>query len=154
MTNTLNNGRGEYDLFGPRLLSGHQNIIALKFYVIQKYKMTMHLWQLTEAAYTSAAGPIAPQDILYEHREAMNRGNLYMAHRCGFTRKMLQGTLQAAGFRSVATLARGRAPFFDLFALASKSARSEEEMRKLVALHFPAWTFFSFIKIFPDSSSS
>lgn len=94
--------------------------------------------KLTDAAYTSPAGPIAPLDILYGHRPAMNRGNLYMAHRCGFTRKVLQGTLQAAGFKSVATLARGRAPFFDLFALASKSARSEEEMRALAAQHFPA----------------
>lgn len=93
--------------------------------------------KLTEAAYTSPAGPIAPLDILYGHRPAMAAGNLYMAHRCGFTRKVLQGTLQAAGFKSVATLARGRAPFFDLFALASKSARSEEEMRKLASLHFP-----------------
>lgn len=35
--------------------------------------------KLTEAAYTSPAGPIAPLDILYGHRPAMARGNLYMA---------------------------------------------------------------------------
>lgn len=94
--------------------------------------------KLTEAAYTSPAGPIAPLDILYGHRPAMARGNLYMAHRCGFTRQVLQATLKAAGFASVATMARGCAPFFDLFGLASKSARSEAEMRQLAALHFPA----------------
>lgn len=94
--------------------------------------------KLTDSAYESPAGPIAPLDILYGHRPAMSRGNLFMAHRCGFTRKVLQGTLQAAGFKTVATMARGRAPFFDLFALASKSARSEDDMRKLAALHFPA----------------
>jgi hypothetical protein len=68
----------------------------------------------------------------------MAEGNLYMAHRCGFTRKVLHATLQAAGFASVATLARGRAPFFDLWALASKGVRSDEDMRQLTALHFPA----------------
>jgi predicted SAM-dependent methyltransferase len=94
--------------------------------------------KLTEAAYISPAGPISPVDILYGHRPSMSRGNLYMAHRCGFTRKVLQNTLQAAGFKSVATLARGQAPFFDLFALASKSARTEDEMRALAAQHFPA----------------
>jgi predicted SAM-dependent methyltransferase len=94
--------------------------------------------KLTEAAYISPAGPISPVDILYGHRPSMSRGNLYMAHRCGFTRKVLQNTLQAAGFKSVATLARGQAPFFDLFALASKSARTEDEMRVLAAQHFPA----------------
>jgi predicted SAM-dependent methyltransferase len=93
--------------------------------------------KLTDAAYTSPAGPIAPIDILYGHRPAMMRGNLFMAHRCGFTQKVLQGTLQAAGFKSVATLARGHHPFFDLWALASKCERSESEMREAARLHFP-----------------
>lgn len=93
--------------------------------------------KLTEPAYTAPAGPITPLDILYGHRPPMARGNLYMAHRCGFTRKVLQGTLQSVGFQSVATLARGRAPFFDLWALASKSPRSEDELRELAKQHFP-----------------
>ena len=93
--------------------------------------------KLTEPAYVSPAGPIAPMDILYGHRRPMARGNLYMAHRCGFTQKVLDGTLRAAGFKTVATMARGYHPFFDLWALASKSARSEEEMRVLAQAHFP-----------------
>ncbi len=93
--------------------------------------------QLTEAAYTSPAGPIAPIDILYGHRPPMARGNLYMAHRCGFTSRVLDGTLRSCGFQAVASMARGRAPFFDLFALASKSARPEAELRALAQLHFP-----------------
>jgi predicted SAM-dependent methyltransferase len=52
--------------------------------------------KLTEPAYTSPAGPIAPLDILYGHRPPMARGNLYMAHRCGFTEKVLSATLQAS----------------------------------------------------------
>lgn len=94
--------------------------------------------KLTEAAYQSPAGPIAPLDILYGHRPAMAKGNLYMAHRSGFTQKVLANTLRAAGFPVVATMARGRAPFFDLWALASKSPRTEGELRALAALHFPA----------------
>jgi ubiquinone/menaquinone biosynthesis C-methylase UbiE len=93
--------------------------------------------KLTEAAYTSPAGPIAPLDILYGHRPSMAQGNLYMAHRCGYTQRVLNGTLQSSGFKMVASMARGRAPFFDLFALASKSERPESEMRELAALHFP-----------------
>jgi ubiquinone/menaquinone biosynthesis C-methylase UbiE len=94
--------------------------------------------RLTEAAYTSPAGPIAPLDILYGHRPAMARGNLFMAHRCGFTERVLRGTLQSAGFKSVASMARGRKPFFDLWAVASKSERTEAQMRELAGLHFPA----------------
>lgn len=93
--------------------------------------------RLVDPAYVSPAGPITPLDILFGYRPSLARGNLYMAHHCGFTRKVLDGSLRAAGFRTVATLARGRAPFFDLWALASKSGRSEEEMRALAAEHFP-----------------
>lgn len=93
--------------------------------------------KLIEAAYTSPAGPIAPIDILYGHRPPMARGNLYMAHRCGFTKKVLDGTLRANGFQTVATMARGRAPFFDLWAVASKSARTQEQMMELAKAHLP-----------------
>lgn len=57
--------------------------------------------KLTEPAYQSGQGPISPIDILYGHRAAMQNGNLYMAHRCGFTRKVLSATLQNAGFSSI-----------------------------------------------------
>lgn len=91
--------------------------------------------KLTDAAYTSPAGPVAPIDILYGHRPALARGNLYMAHRCGFTQSVLTKTLQAAGFASVASMSRS-SPNFDLWALASKSNRSEDEMKKLAQTHF------------------
>lgn len=74
--------------------------------------------KLTEMAYTSPAGPITPLDILYGHRVAMTAGNLYMAHRCGFTEKVLVGTLREAGFMQVASLTRSH--LFDLWALATK----------------------------------
>ena len=91
--------------------------------------------KLTEPAYTSPAGPIAPLDILYGLRTSMAQGNLYMAHRCGFTQRVLTGTLQAAGFASVAAMSR-KGPYFDLWALASKSTRSEAEMKQLAQTYF------------------
>ena len=90
--------------------------------------------KLTEAAYTSPAGPIAPIDILYGLRSSMAQGNLYMAHRCGFTQKVLSGTLQASGFKSVATMSRGH-PYFDLWAVACKEELNEEKMQALAVLH-------------------
>jgi len=91
--------------------------------------------KLTEPAYTSRAGPIAPIDIIYGHRPPMAQGNLYMAHRCGFTQRVLTSTLQTAGFAAVA--AARRVSNFDLWALASVSQRSEAEMRELAVAHFP-----------------
>jgi len=93
--------------------------------------------KLLETAYTSPAGPIAPLDILYGFRPSMARGNLFMAHRCGFTQQVLRGVISAAGFLSVATFERGYAPFFDLWALGSKRVRTDEELRTLAAQHFP-----------------
>ena len=92
--------------------------------------------KLLDPAYTSPAGPITPLDILYGHRPPMARGNLYMAHRCGFTQKVLTGTLQAAGFAAVAAKRRQH-PYYDLWALATKSALDETALRALAAAHFP-----------------
>lgn len=89
---------------------------------------------LVDPAYQSNAGPIAPIDILYGHRPPMAKGNLYMAHRCGFTNQVLSDTLRQSGFPMVASLARPAA--FDLWAVASKSERSSEEMMGLAKEHF------------------
>lgn len=92
--------------------------------------------KLTEPAYDSPAGPITPLDILYGHRPPMAQGNLYMAHRCGFTRKVLTGTLQACGFAAVGAKRRVH-PFYDLWAVATKSAMSEDAVKQLALAHFP-----------------
>lgn len=92
--------------------------------------------KLTEAAYTSPAGPIAPLDILYGHRPAMARGNLYMAHRCGFTQKVLGGALHSAGFVKVA-INRRLHPSYDLWAIATKAALDDAALRGLAGEHFP-----------------
>ena len=92
--------------------------------------------QLTEPAYVSPAGPISALDMLYGHRPALARGNLFMAHRCGFTRRVLTAALQGAGFRAVVSLARPAQ--FDLWALASKAALDETALRALAQAHFPA----------------
>jgi hypothetical protein len=93
--------------------------------------------QLTDTAYVSPAGPITPLDILFGFRQSLAKGDLYMAHRCGFTRKVLHGTLKAAGFQSVVTFVRPRQPFFDLWARATKSTLSKETITALAADHFP-----------------
>lgn len=92
--------------------------------------------KLTEPAYTAPAGPITPLDILYGHRPPMARGNLYMAHRCGFTQKVLTGTLRAAGFALVAAKRRAH-PNYDLWALAKVQPIAEAELRALALAHFP-----------------
>jgi SAM-dependent methyltransferase len=57
--------------------------------------------RLTEPAYLSPAGPIAPLDMLYGHGAAIAAGNPFMAHRTGFTARTLEAALVAARFDSV-----------------------------------------------------
>jgi predicted SAM-dependent methyltransferase len=92
--------------------------------------------KLLEPVYQSAAGPIAPFDILYGHRPSMAEGNLYMAHHSGFTQKVLAATVRSAGFSSV-IVKRRRARFFDLWAVATVASIGQEELKHLASLHFP-----------------
>ena len=91
---------------------------------------------LTDTAYNSPAGPITPLDILYGHRVAMAKGNLYMAHRCGFTQKVLTATLLSAGFKKT-ILRRRPSPYYDLWAIATKFDSEDKELHKLAEEHFP-----------------
>jgi SAM-dependent methyltransferase len=91
--------------------------------------------ELASPLYNSDAGPIAALDVLYGHREAMAAGNLFMAHRCGFTLEVLANTLQACGFARTVGLARPAA--FDLWMLASKHVLSDDAIRDLARQHLP-----------------
>lgn len=93
--------------------------------------------KLVEPAYEAPAGPVTPLDILYGYRPSMAKGNLYMAHRCGFVEKVLIATLQAAGFRSIISRRRAH-PFYDLWAVATPaSLQDEASIRALATHHLP-----------------
>jgi predicted SAM-dependent methyltransferase len=92
--------------------------------------------KLTEPAYTSPAGPVSPVDMIYGYRPSLLAGHLFMAHRCGFTEKVLVATFRQGGFRSVAS-AKRKQPFFDLWMVAALDDRTEAQMADLVKEHFP-----------------
>lgn len=92
--------------------------------------------QLTQPAYQSPAGPIAPLDILFGHRAALSQGNLHMAHRSGYSDASLRELLSSVGFSTVAT--RTIPSKFELWSIAAKSPRSRADMEALAGLHFPA----------------
>ncbi len=95
--------------------------------------------KLTEQAYSSPLGPITPHDILYGHSGSIAGGNLFMAHLCGFTQKVLAKILTASGFVGLAT-AKRPGPFFDLWAIGCPGKTSEESLRGLIKDHFPCGT--------------
>jgi SAM-dependent methyltransferase len=92
--------------------------------------------KLLEPAYISPAGPISPIDIIYGHRPALAQGNLFMAHRSGFTQNVLSTILRECGFPGA--IVRQRPRHFDLWAVATPRPTEVERLRDLAAQHFPA----------------
>jgi predicted O-linked N-acetylglucosamine transferase (SPINDLY family) len=90
--------------------------------------------KLEEAAYISPAGPIAPLDMLYGLRSAMANGNLFMAHKTGFTAKSLKRAIGDSGFRA-SVVERGQN--FDLWALAYREEAAPERIAADKGLCFP-----------------
>jgi predicted O-linked N-acetylglucosamine transferase (SPINDLY family)/SAM-dependent methyltransferase len=81
--------------------------------------------RLEDTAYVSPAGPITPLDILYGHRASMARGNLFMAHRTGFTAKTLMNALRKAGFPLVTVQRDGS---LNLWAIAFMQEQTPEQL--------------------------
>jgi SAM-dependent methyltransferase len=73
--------------------------------------------RMHDPLYTSPAGPVTPHDIVFGFGPAIARGQLPMAHRCGFTPTTMIRSLKAAGFGGYALLRRAN---FELAALARK----------------------------------
>jgi SAM-dependent methyltransferase len=81
--------------------------------------------RLLEPIYETGAGPIAPIDIMYGLRPAIERGNVFMAHRTGFTAQSLLDLLTGAGFVRVVT---ARTNTYALWAVATCGDVDTEEM--------------------------
>jgi predicted SAM-dependent methyltransferase len=92
--------------------------------------------KLTDKVYDSPAGPITPLDILYGHMASVAAGNIFMAHKSGFTRKTLTESVIKAGFGTV-IVRRREHPYYDLWAIATKSRVEESRMKELAEQHFP-----------------
>jgi predicted O-linked N-acetylglucosamine transferase (SPINDLY family)/predicted SAM-dependent methyltransferase len=91
--------------------------------------------RLMEVAYNSPGGAVTPFDIVYSHRQFTGRDKPYMAHHCGFTLKVLIGTLKANGFLSVVGKRRPQA--FDLWVVATKGSMEDDELRALAERVLP-----------------
>jgi tetratricopeptide (TPR) repeat protein len=82
--------------------------------------------KLDDPLYMSAMGPIAPLDILFGHRPSLASGNLFMAHRTGFTSGTLAAALIGAGF--AAALVQRNPAGYCLTAVAFRSPPNDEQL--------------------------
>lgn len=82
---------------------------------LQSIAMYVAQGNLTEPIYESQAGPISPIDVLFGYRPSLAQGNLFMAHRTGFTDQTLAQSLSNVGFENIRVMKTGKPPF-DLWA--------------------------------------
>ena len=79
--------------------------------------------------------PVTAFDILYGHRKTTEDGNIFMIHKCGFTYSLLNRAFYDAGFKA---RYGGRRPLgCDLFLVAFKQKKPEEEIKKIANPFFP-----------------
>jgi hypothetical protein len=93
-------------------------LLAIATPDIQRVAPFVAAGNLESPLYDSPVGPIAAIDMMYGHGISMAAGNLFMAHKTGFTAGSLATKLLAAGFSDVCILRKG----FDLLAVARKLA--------------------------------
>jgi Methyltransferase domain len=91
--------------------------------------------KLEDALYVSSMGPISPIDILYGHRPSIADGNIFMAHRTGFTGETLGAALIKSGFAAVIVQCVPSA--FALTALAFRTAPTDEQVARAQAQMLP-----------------
>jgi len=75
---------------GGRVVQATPNLMrAAKMLVEHDYQAPIYL---------SPAGPIMALDLIYGHRGYVSAGHTFMAHKCGFTPRMLKDLLEQVGF--------------------------------------------------------
>jgi hypothetical protein len=91
--------------------------------------------QLTEPAYLSPMGPVAPLDIIFGFRPSLAQGNVFMAHHTGFTGRSLSAALLEAGF--AATLVQRHPGSLSLCALGFRESQTREQFLKFQQRFLP-----------------
>lgn len=126
----------------PRVLAEFRRVLADEGFLVvtcpdlQAAAQMIAEDRLFDTAYQSQAGPITPFDMVYSYRPFVQANPQWMSHHCGFTLTSLVAVLREAGFAKMFGYRRGGG--FDLWVLASKSPRSDEEMAALAADYLPA----------------
>ena len=95
--------------------------------------------KLVVPVYESPSGPVSPIDLIYGSRKMIAEGNEYMAHKGGFTYLTLNASFFEAGFE----VRIGGRRIWELWIVAFKQKKPEEEMKKIATPFIPNGKFTS-----------
>ncbi|MCH2262417.1 MAG: methyltransferase domain-containing protein [Candidatus Thioglobus autotrophicus] len=91
--------------------------------------------KLFKTLYEGHDGPVTAFDVLFGHRETTADGNVFMIHKGGFTYSLLDKAFYEAGFK--ARVGGRRPEACDLFLVAFKQKKSDEEIKKIAIPFLP-----------------
>ena len=91
--------------------------------------------KVLDPLYDSTMGGVTAFDILYGHRDTTKDGNIFMAHKSGFTYSMLDRVFFEAGFE--ARVGGRRPDAFDLYLVAFKQRKSDDVLKEIATKFLP-----------------
>jgi SAM-dependent methyltransferase len=91
--------------------------------------------KLFETRYEGYDGPVTAFDVLFGHRDTTVDGNIFMLHKGGFTYSLLDKAFYEAGF--MVRVGGRRIEACDLYLVAFKQKKSEEEVKKIAIPFLP-----------------
>ena len=91
--------------------------------------------KLFETRYEGYDGPVTAFDVLFGHRDTTVDGNIFMLHKGGFTYSLLDKAFYEAGFK--VRVGGRRIEACDLYLVAFKQKKSEEEVKKIAIPFLP-----------------
>lgn len=91
--------------------------------------------KLLDVLYDSSSGPISPIDVLFGNRREVSGGNEFMAKKGGFTYSELDRVFFEAGFMT--RVGGRREEMYELFLVAFKQEKSNEEIQKIAIPFIP-----------------
>lgn len=103
---------------------------------IQEVARFMAEGKLDDPLYQSKIGPISALDIMYGHSGRQARGQVYMAHKTGFSLELLAKRLNQAGFGQYQGRRRKRNR--DLWFAALKNKATSDAMNDIFIRYTPA----------------
>lgn len=114
----------------PTVLAGFRHVLKADGFVqiaVPDLLAVMRNMADPDDVWYRASGPITFHDVLYGWDRAMSGGNLFYAHKCGFSEKSLTRVLRAAGFAKVMTAVDG----YNIHAYAFNVKPSADKLRRL-----------------------
>lgn len=94
-------------------------VLAIDLPDLQEVATAISRGSLEETIYVSPAGPVAPLDMVYGLRSAVQSGNHHFCHKTGFTRETLGRKLSAARFNNIRVT---KGTNYDLHATANRTS--------------------------------